>query len=206
MLDVERINMRKLSRLLTIIALCSLLAAATAQEGTTIATDLNGPMGLAVDDEGNVWVVDSGTGGDETFEMTDPQTGETATLTAGATSRILRISPDGEQAEITRLPSLTWPLGTEGGARLAFMDGVLYATSLFWIETIGPDPMPLMASIVRIDDGEATQVADTWAFEDEHNPDGFIKESHPYGIAAGPDGHLWVADAGANTLLRIDPE
>ncbi|MDQ3458156.1 MAG: ScyD/ScyE family protein, partial [Deinococcota bacterium] len=154
----------------------------------------------------NVWVVDSGTGGDETFEMTDPQTGETATLTAGATSRILRISPDGEQTEITRLPSLTWPLGIEGGARLAFIDGTLYATSGFWIEYVGPEPMPLMATVVRLENDEVIQVADTWAFEDEHNPDGFIKESHPYGIAAGPDGHLWVADAGANTLLRIDPE
>ena len=35
--------------------------------------------------------------------------------------------------------------------------------------------------------------------------DGLILESHPYGMAAGPDGWLWVADAGANDLLRVNP-
>ncbi len=203
--------MRNLSRLLAIIMLLSLLAAAaaqegTTQEGTTIATDLNGPMGLTVDDEGNIWVVESGVAGDTTLEMADPQSGEPTTVTTGATSRIIRISPDGEQTEITRLPSLSWPLGIEGGARLAFLNGTLYATSGFWVETVGPEPMPLMASVVKIENGEPMLVADTWAFENENNPDGFIKESHPYGLAVGPDGYLWVAEAGANTLLRVDPE
>jgi sugar lactone lactonase YvrE len=203
----ERIHMKKP---LMIIALCFsavlTLATALAQEPTTVISDLNGPMGLTVDDEGNLWVVESGTGGDETIEMRDEASGETTTLSVGATSRILRVTPDGEQTEIGRLPSLANPMGVEGGARLAFLDGTLYGTSGFWIEIAGPEPMPLMASIVRIGEGELTAVADTWAFESENNPDGLIRETHPYGIAAGPDGALWVADAGANTLLRVNPE
>ena len=200
--------MKKVPAVLVLLALFLFLAFSTtlAQEGTTVATELNGPMGLAVDDEGNLWVVESGTGGDETIEMRDEASGETTTLTAGVTSRILRITPEGEQTEVARLPSLSTPMGVEGGARLAFLNDTLYATSGFWIELAGPEPMPLMAAIVRIEDGEVTQVADTWAFENEHNPDGFIRESHPYGLAAGPDGYLWVADAGANTLLRVNPE
>lgn len=30
-------------------------------------------------------------------------------------------------------------------------------------------------------------------------------DSNPYGLTAGPDGKLWVTDAGANTLLKVDP-
>jgi hypothetical protein len=66
--------------------------------------------------------------------------------------------------------------------------------------------MPNMAAVVRIEDGEAATLADTWAFERENNPDGFILEAHPYGMTAGPDGMLWVADAGANTLYKVDPD
>lgn len=191
----------------TLLALACLLAIslATAQEGSTVVDGLNGPMGLAMDDDGNLWVVESGTGGDETIEMRDEASGETTVLSLGTTSRILRVSPDGETTEIAHLPSLATPMGVEGGARLAFLDGALYATSGFWIETAGPEPMPLMASIVRIDDASVTSVADTWAFEDAENPDGFIRESHPYGLAVGPDGWVWVADAGANSLLRVNP-
>ena len=138
--------------------------------------------------------------------MRDEASGEITTLSAGATSRIIRVTPDGEQTEVGRLPSLATPMGVEGGARLVFLDDTLYATSGFWIEMAGPEPMPLMASIVRVEEGELTAVADTWAFENENNPDNFIRESHPYGITSGPDGALWVADAGANTLLRVAPD
>jgi sugar lactone lactonase YvrE len=197
--------MKKMWTILLALACCGALSLAVAQDGVTVVDGLNGPMGLAVADDGDLWVVESGTGGDETIEMRDEASGETTVLSAGATARILRVTPDGEATEIARLPSLATPMGVEGGARLAFLDGTLYATSGFWIETAGPEPMPLMASIVRIDDTTVTSVADTWAFEDAENPDGFVRETHPYGLAVGPDGWLWVADAGGNTLLRVDP-
>ena len=37
------------------------------------------------------------------------------------------------------------------------------------------------------------------------DPDGAQRHSHPYGLATGPDGKLWVADAGGNRLLRVSP-
>jgi hypothetical protein len=62
-----------------------------------------------------------------------------------------------------------------------------------------------MAAVVKIESGKATVVANAWDLEGSENPDGFIKESHPYGLTPGPDGKLWVADAGANTLFTVDP-
>src|SRR5690606_30981389 len=69
----------------------------------------------------------------------------------------------------------------------------------------GPE-FPNTAAVLRVDDnGSVEQVAPTWRIERRMNPDNTIYESHPYGMTPGPDGRLWVVDAGANTLLRIDP-
>jgi sugar lactone lactonase YvrE len=92
-----------------------------------------------------------------------------------------------------------------GGARLALLDGQLYATSGGWVGAAAPEAAPNTAAVVAIEDGQVAELARLWTLEKERNPDGFILESHPYGITAGPDGMLWVADAGANTLLKVDP-
>jgi sugar lactone lactonase YvrE len=94
---------------------------------------------------------------------------------------------------------------TAGGARLSLFGGSLYATSGVWQASAGDTAAPNMAAIVRIEGGQATEVATTWPLERDTNPDGYVLESHPYGLAAGPDGKLWITDAGANDLLKVDP-
>jgi sugar lactone lactonase YvrE len=172
--------------------------------GTAVAGGFNGPMGVLVAPDGSVWVIDSGVGGDTEIEFFNPDTGEQETATIGDTARVVKIASDGTQTVAANLPSVL--VGTEalGGARLALVDGALYATNGGWIETSGPSPAaPTIAAVVKIEDGEAVPIASLWALENSRNPDGFIKESHPYGLLAGPDGNLWVADAGGNTLIRV---
>ncbi|MCZ7545468.1 MAG: ScyD/ScyE family protein [Anaerolineae bacterium] len=146
-------------------------------------------------------------GGEEATEFVSTQTGEPFPTAWGPTARIVMVAPDGAQTEVAALPSiLSAETETTGGARLALLDGALYATTGGWVGGVEVEPPALMGAVVRVEDGNVTEVANTWAFEDANNPDGLILESHPYGITAGPDGWLWVADAGGNTLLRIDPE
>ena len=173
-------------------------------EPQVIAEGFSGPMGILMDADGNLWVIESGMGGDQQFSMTDPQTGEEVTVSAGNTARIVMIAPDGTQTEVAALPSIVLPEDTSGGNRLAILDGELYATSGAWVEGAGDERLPLVAAVVHIGD-ELTEVANTWDTEAANNPDGFILEAHPYGLAAGPDGLLWVADAGANALYTVDP-
>lgn len=175
-------------------------------QGEMVAQDLSAPMGLAIDDAGNVWVVDSGTGGDEEIMVIDNAAGAPAVGKFGSTSRVIRIAPDGTQTVVANLPSLLNGTEAEGGSRLAFLNGQLYATSGIWKGPYEGDPRPLMGAVVRIgDDGQVTEVASTYAFELANNPDPNILDSHPYGLSAGPDGMLYVADAGANAVLKIDP-
>ncbi len=173
--------------------------------GTVVATGFNGPQGITVDSEGNLWVIDSGLGGDEDIQFISIETGELFPTKIGPTARIVMVSPDGEQTDVAALPSL---LASEteviGGARLTWLDGTLYATAGGWVGGAG-DPPDLAGAVVRVEAGEVVEVADLWAHEEANNPDGLILESHPYGLAAGPDGWLWIADAGANTLIRVNP-
>jgi DNA-binding beta-propeller fold protein YncE len=173
--------------------------------GTTVATGLNGPMGVLVASDGRVWVIDSGMGGDTEVAGVDTATGEPITAKLGDSAQVVQIAPDGTQTAVANLPSIVQGMEATGGARLALLNDTLYATSGFWIEVAGPDAAPNMAIVAKIEGSKVTEVANLWKLESEQNPGGFIKESHPYGLAAGPDGNLWVAEAGANELLKINP-
>ncbi len=174
--------------------------------GTVVASGLNGPMGVLVTSDGNVWVIDTGVGGDEKLELLSPTTQQLTAASYGETSRIIRIAPDRSVTEVATLPSV-WmgPGDSFGGARLVMLEGTLYATSGAR-STDWELPWSKMASVVRIQNGQITVVGDLWEIESTQNPDGFSPiESNPYGLAVGPDRNLWVTDAAGNTLLKVDP-
>lgn len=180
---------------------------AGAQVADTVATGLNGPMGVLVAEDGSLWVVDSGVGGDMEMQYPDLQTYELKTVKYGETARIFRYAADGSHAEIAHLPSfVAGPGEVIGGARLAVADGVVYATSGVWSEKAGDEPKPAMASVVKIVEGKVVEVANAYPVERDTNPDGYLVDSNPFGLVVGPDDHLWVTDSAGNTVLRIDRE
>jgi sugar lactone lactonase YvrE len=173
--------------------------------GTVVASGFNGPQGITIDSEDYLWVIDSGLGGDKDIQYLSMETGEPFSTHMGPSARIVKVSPSGEQTVVATLPSLAVSdMEMVGGARLTWLDGVLYATSGGWMGGVG-DPPDLVGTVVRVEGGDVTEVADMWPYERDHNPDGFILETHPYGISVGPDGWLWIANAGANTLMRVNP-
>lgn len=194
---------------LVLSAVISLVGAtqAFAQQSKTFAAGLNAPMGVLVDDHGVVWVVDSGIGGEEDMAFPDPDTGVMSTVKYGETSRILRFDRDGNQTEVATLPSIRTASGeTLGGGRLAMVDGTVYVTSGTWRIEAGETPSTHMSSIVKIVDGQAHEVVNTFDIERKENPDGFLVDSNPFGLVMGPDGKLWITDSAANTLLTADPK
>lgn len=177
-------------------------------DGVIVLDGLNGPQGVHVDADGTLWVIDSGFGGDETIAFINAQTFEQVDATFGQTSRVIRVAPGAEPEEVAMLPSVAAGMDFIGGARLIDIDGTLYATTGAWHFSLGDDvTIDNYTAVVSITNGEVTMVADLWAHEAANNPDQTDNiESHPYGIAHGPDGLLYVADAAANTLLSINPE
>jgi DNA-binding beta-propeller fold protein YncE len=173
--------------------------------GVAVATGLNGPMGVLVAPDGNVWVAETGIGGPREITLPNPESGQMETAKLGDSARILKIGVDGKMTEVVSLPSVL--MGEEGlGAnRLAILDGIVYVTNGGWLEDIKMERIPLMAAVVKVDMGKATEVANTWDFEKAQNPDKGPLDTHPYGLAVSPDKMLLVADAAGNDLLKVDP-
>jgi DNA-binding beta-propeller fold protein YncE len=174
--------------------------------GTTIASGFNAPQGVLVAPDGSIWVIDSGLGGDQEIPFVNPETGEVEAATYGETARVVQVAADGGQTVAASLTSLLVGQEAVGGARLALMDDTLYVTNGGWVGAASEEALPNTAAVLKIEDGTAIEIAQTWPLEKEQNPDGHILESHPYGLTPGPDGKLWVADAGANTILGVDPD
>lgn len=198
----------KLFAIISLVALVLVVfggVAAAQGSGVSLARGFNGPMGVLVAPDGSVWVIDSGTGGDKEMTIKDPETGKDITVKMGDTARVVQVSADGKQTVAATLPSTLMGQEASGGNRLALLNGAMYVTSGAWLESAGPQRMPNNAAIVKITEGKASEVANTWDLESTQNPDGYVKEAHPYGLAVGPDGKLWVADAGANDLVSVDP-
>jgi uncharacterized protein GlcG (DUF336 family) len=180
----------------------------TAADGVVLAEGFNGPQGLLVDEDGSVLVIDSGVGGDEEINFFSTQAMTDVVAASGTTARIVRVLEDGTQEDVAALPSLMVGMEGIGGGRLAILDGALYATIGQFSSAPEDEGIADFAVVAEVgEDGTLTTVASTWDFERENNPDGTtLYDSHPYGLSAGPDGALYMADAGANDVLRVDPE
>lgn len=181
-------------------------AAPTGQmSGTVMATGLASPRGIAVGDDGNVYVAESGSGGDQVVKVGE---GDEATeLRLGNTGQIRRIAPDGSKTILASgLPSAGSLEGEAAGPA-----GIIYENGALWVTTAGTTPgltpRPNEGSVLRIDpqSGAIQPVANVQSYEMANNPDGFAIDSNLYGLALGQDGKLYVADAGGNTLYRVDP-
>lgn len=176
-------------------------------DGEIVVEGLNGPQGLLVDSEGNLWISENGLGGEEEIEFFNVNTYATETGTLGESARVIRVAPDGTQETIATLPSVAVGMDILGGGRFAEVDGTIYFTHGIWAEFLGDErTVDFFSSVMSIVDGELTEVTNTWDIENAENPDGYnLRETHPYGMATGPDGLLYIADAAGNSLLTVDP-
>lgn len=181
--------------------------AVSGDTGVVVGEGLSGPQGVLVDEEGNVWAIDAGVGGEEDVDFFNTQSMEEISALSGDTTQVVKITPDGEQSVIANLRSLLMGMEAVGGGRLALLNGVLYATVGQGAGDADWEGLPNFGGVVSITEDGVNMVASTWDFERANNPDGTtLFDSHPYGLTAGPDGYLYVADSGANDVLRIDPE
>ena len=186
------------------------LGAAAQAACTPIATGLVNPRFLAVADDGTVYVTEAGAGGAEPV-LTPPGEGPGGPPgTRGTSGRVTRIAPGGVKSVVAgNLPSYFQPVeGSSGPSGIALAGGALWVA----VGGAGPatprlTPLANENAVVRINPqtGAVEKVADIGAYERASNPDPNAIDSNLYGAAVGADGMLYVADAGGNTLYRINP-
>jgi hypothetical protein len=190
------------------------LGAALAKRGSfqVIASGLDNPRGIAIGPDRAIYVAEAGRGGD----------GECITNGAGArvcfgrTGAITRIA-DGQATRIIRgLPSVaSAPDSPAPGTQADGPHGIVFDRAGRGTATLGLGADPRLrgalgrrglglASLLRFTiDGENALAENLGDYEIANNPAGGTIDSNPFGIA-GMGGALFVADAGANDLLKVE--
>lgn len=148
----------------------------------TLVDGLHSPMGLETDAEGRIWVAEGGTG--------------------KCDGKVSVICTDGKiYPVITDFESNIIDNGeTDGPTHLLFADGYLYI--------LGAKGKLYKAHVSNFKPGDASVKASTLAVENigafvlAYNFVNNAHDSHPYNLTVGPDGAIYITDAGANAILR----
>lgn len=183
----------------------SALAAQSPQRVAVVASSLASPRGLALDGKGNLYIAEAGRGGDQVVTIGEGE--EKREFKIGTTGQITRVTSDGAKEVV--VGGLMSYVAFEGEA--LGPQGIAYADGALWLTTsgipAGAPQGPRDGALLRVDaeSRAITNVANLQAHEFSKNPDGFLPDSNPFGLAVGDDGMAYVADAGGNTLLSVDP-
>lgn len=149
---------------------------------TTIATGFNEPIGMEMDKDGNLWVAESGTGKDD--------------------GKLSVISKDGIKHQlITDFESYRIANGeVEGPTHLLLDDGILYI--LGGRAKLYKANANLLKPGMGIIKAASLAVEDLGTFILAHKFVNETNETHPYDLARGPGGSIYITDAAANAIIR----
>ncbi|MEO9021082.1 MAG: ScyD/ScyE family protein [Ginsengibacter sp.] len=159
---------------------------------TTVASGLAGPMGIETDSYGNIWVSEGGT-----------DTLNDKGSTYNNDGKVIVITPNGQKYDaIINLSSYanvhsgelqgTVHILRDGGTLYVLSGDYLYRAN---ISHFKPGDKPIDASTLPSEDIAAI----VSNISSSNNPE---KDSHPYNLTKGPDGDLYITDAGANAILH----
>lgn len=146
---------------------------------------LKSPVGLALDDQGNIWVTEAGTGNnndDASISLITPSGGKTTFLTG--------------------LESITNMGSTEGIGHLLYRSGKLYFLHgvngrLYTadVSSFKPGDQPVDINDIPSED-VATYIKSLSLVK--------VSNSNAFDLAFGPDDHLYIVDAGSNAIFKRD--
>lgn len=167
-----------------------------------VAQGLWNPNGLAVAEDGTLYIAEAGVAGGS-----EPPTAAATPLPDGSlptgplplvAPQVSKVAPDGTQSVVT----------TEaGGTGITIVGGEAFVVNGGTSVVSGFAQVPGENTVRAIDlaTGTVRQVAELGTYEIENNPDGQDVNPNLYALAASPDGLLYVADAGGNTIYSVDP-
>ncbi len=178
-----------------------------------LATGLLDPRFIVVDGT-DVYFTQAGSGGEEPAAIAmgagTPEPEVPLSMT-GHTGKLSRLSADGTVTDIVS-DFRSYTFGEHGeivGAAGVVLDGEGNA----YVAVGSPGPFVGMMTLtgeegavyrVSLESGEKEAIADLVGYEIENNPDPAAIDSNLYGMAM-MDGHLYVADAGGNSIIHVDP-
>ena len=168
-----------------------------------VAKGLWNPADLAFGPDGTLYICETGvSGGDDSgpgpAEATpDPAATPVIGPAPLVPPQVSKVTTDGKQAV----------LSTEaGGVGIGVYNGSVYTANGGGSVGSGMIPHPEENTVHAIDiaTGSSRFIADLGAYEVANNPDGTDVNPNLYGLAITADGQIYVADAGGNTIYKVD--
>lgn len=155
----------------------------TAFTATDFVSGLKMPVGMSIDEKGQLWVAETGTGNND--------------------AQVSVVTPAGTvHTVVTGLNSVFANGAVEGMSHVLYDDGTLYilngnAGRLYILDasTFQPDDSPKAASTLESED--IRTFVHSLNLTDPLN-------SNAYQLTFGPDDHLYIVDAGANAIIKRD--
>jgi len=156
---------------------------------TTVVSGLVEPMGLETDWAGNIWVAETGTANNDG-----------KVVVVGPKTKVKGKEVSVIYDAVINLSSIKNALSgeTEGPAHLLFNNETLYILAGDFL---------YRANVASFKPGDAPIDANTLPREDIGS---YVRaqnivtpnDSHPYNLIKGPDGNLYIVDAGANAIIK----
>ncbi|OUL21660.1 ScyD/ScyE family protein [Nostoc sp. 106C] len=187
--------------------------AAEAASFSVVADGLNNPRGIGFDGTGNLYVTESGYGGDGKDGRSIPSpSAQYIPLSAGENGSILKITPGGKKENI--LSNLTSLALTPSGEQAAGPADIKFDShnNAYFLTGYAGDPSkrdsvlksPSLGRLYKLDlnTKAVTSLADFAQYELKNNPDGSDIITNPYALAIkGNTGY--VVDGGGNAVYSV---
>ncbi|MEH2305063.1 ScyD/ScyE family protein [Nostoc sp.] len=209
--------MKLKSLTLTLLTVCiaavSAPKSAEAASLTVVADGLSNPRGIGFDSTGNLYVTESGSGGDgkDGRCIPSPSAGYIP-LCAGQNGSLLKIAQDGTKTNI--ISDLTSLALSPSGEQAAGPADIKFDSlgNAYLLTGLAGDPSnrdtvlksPDLGKLYKVDlsTGGLTTLADFAAYETAFNPDGTDLISNPYAFAI-KDETAYIVDGGGNTIYSV---
>jgi hypothetical protein len=187
--------------------------AAEAASFTVVADGLDNPRNIGFDSDNNLYVTESGKGGDgKDGRCIASPSAQYIPLCAGGTGSLLKITPDGKKETV--LSNLTSLALTPSGEQAAGPADIKFDNkgSAYFLTGLAGDPSkrdtvlksPDLGKLYKLDlkTKSLTTLADFGAYELKNNPDGTDIISNPYALAIKGDTG-YVVDGGGNSIYSV---
>ncbi|MBD2507729.1 ScyD/ScyE family protein [Nostoc muscorum FACHB-395] len=209
--------MKLKSLTLTLLTVCiaavSAPKSAEAASLTVVADGLSNPRGIGFDSTGNLYVTESGSGGDgkDGRCIPSPSAGYIP-LCAGQNGSLLKIAQDGTKTNI--ISDLTSLALSPSGEQAAGPADIKFDSlgNAYLLTGLAGDPTnrdtvlksPDLGKLYKVDlsTGGLTTLADFGKYETAFNPDGTDIISNPYALAIKGE-TAYVVDGGGNSIYTV---
>jgi hypothetical protein len=188
--------------LLVLLVVVSVVAAYEGDKGETIVADaLNSPRQIFLDADGTLYVAEAGSGGETPGEVV--LLGEAMIGTSG---QITAVTQDGQSVFLSGLFSAANNFGQAVGPHAVYVTAdTVWVVMGQGLEDDPANPESPSYALVSYDKAtlEQKQVINLFETEQQNNPDGGDVDSNPIDLAVAADGTVYIADAGANAVLKV---